>query len=45
MIDDYRRIVNGVVTYPRPITLYGGEYIPYETKKLPKTASGNITLQ
>ncbi len=45
MIDDYRRIVNGVVTYPRPIVLYGGEYMPYETKKLPKTANVNIKLQ
>ncbi|MDL2258619.1 transglutaminase-like domain-containing protein [Eubacteriales bacterium OttesenSCG-928-K08] len=44
MIDDYRRIVNGVVTYPRPIVLYGGEYMPAETK-LPKMATKNITLQ
>lgn len=44
MIDDYRRIVNGQVTYPRPIVLYGGEYMPTETK-LPKMASKNIILQ
>ena len=45
MIDDYRRIVNGKVTYPRPIVLYGGEYMPYETKDIPQTANKNITLK
>ena len=43
MIDDYRRIVNGQMTYPRPIVLYGGEYMPAKTK-LPKMATRNITL-
>lgn len=44
LVDDYQRIVNGVVTHPRPIVLMSS-HMPYETKGIPKTGSKNITLQ
>jgi hypothetical protein len=44
MIDDYRRIVNGKVTYPRPIVLMSS-HTDYETKGIPKTGSKDIVLQ
>ena len=44
MIDDYIRIVNGKVTYPRPVTLMAS-HLSYNKGGLPDTATKSITLR
>lgn len=44
LIDDYIRIVNGKVTYPRPITLMAS-HLTYNEKGLPQTAERSITIR
>lgn len=44
MIDDYIRIENGKVTYPRPIVLMAG-HLTYQPSGLPNTAERDIVLR
>lgn len=44
MIDDYIRIVNGKLTYPRPIVLMAS-HLTYNEKGLPQTAEKSIILR
>lgn len=44
MIDDYTRIVNGKLTYPRPIVLMAN-HLTYNDKGLPQTAEKSIILR
>lgn len=44
MIDDYIRIENVKVTYPRPIVLMAG-HLTYQPSGLPNTAERDIVLR
>lgn len=44
MIDDYIRIVDGKVTYPRPVVLMAS-HLSYDKSGLPDTADKSVTLR